>query len=246
MLADAPGHWDPHLKLEFLKMCLRTIFEKVQADRKKKEATEEHYLNLELDLAIKSLAKGNISLRDRVELIDHVEELRTQKEIMVENKGKRLAEKLGTKWYNEGEKSTRYFLRLINRSVPDSFKELDDEMGNHLTSEPEIEEEICSFYKNLYENYDRTNIDPEADDNFFNELREIPGQDQDYVVAPIGLDELFNTLRTCKESTPGPDGISYGILRKLWTIIGPILVDSWRYTLAIGKLPHPIRRPYSS
>ena len=237
LMADVPDHWDPHLKLEFMKMCLRTVFEKAQSDRKKKEVSQEHFLNLELDLAIKSLARENLSVHDRAELLDHVEELRVQKEILVENKGKRLAEKLGTKWYNEGEKSTRYFLRLINRSNPDNFKELIDEQGNTCSTEPEIEEEICKFYKNLYENYDGSVIESENDDNFFNELQALSGQDENYIVAPIDLDELLRTLKTCKESAPGPDGISYNILKKLWNTTGPIMVEAWRYTLSSGKLP---------
>ena len=237
MLSEIPGHWNPHQKLEFLKVCLRTLLEKAQADRKKKEVSEEHYLNLELDLAIKALANDELGVRDRAELIDHVEDLRVRKEILVENKGKRLADKLGTKWYNEGEKSTRYFLRLINRAVPDNFKELEDERGNICSTESEIEEEICTFYKNLYENYDRTIVDPDVDANFFNELHEISAEDQDSIVAPIEMEELTNILRTCKESTPGPDGISYSILKKLWTIIGPIMVESWRYTILTKTLP---------
>ena len=37
MLNDTPQGWDPHLKLEYAKMCIRTVVEKVQADRKKKD-----------------------------------------------------------------------------------------------------------------------------------------------------------------------------------------------------------------
>ena len=47
--------WDPHLKLDYAKMYVRTVMEKEQADRKVKEKTEEELVNIELDLAIKSL-----------------------------------------------------------------------------------------------------------------------------------------------------------------------------------------------
>ena len=41
MLATMPPDWDPHKKLEFSKMCIRTVVEKVQADRKRLEKSEE-------------------------------------------------------------------------------------------------------------------------------------------------------------------------------------------------------------
>ena len=102
MLSDLDPTWNPHLKLEFAKMCLRTVVEKVQADIKRKDKSEEDYLNEELNLAVNSLA-NNQSPAESNRLIDYIEELRAQKAELIEVKGRRLAEKLGTKWYNEGE-----------------------------------------------------------------------------------------------------------------------------------------------
>ena len=51
-----PG-WNPHLKLDFAKMCIRTVTEKIQAERKRRELNEEDMLNLELQIAITSLEK---------------------------------------------------------------------------------------------------------------------------------------------------------------------------------------------
>ena len=73
MMTQAPSSWNPHLKLEYLKMCIRTTLEKVQAERKVQERSEEYYLNHELDHAIKSLEKENVGVNYRAELIDHIE-----------------------------------------------------------------------------------------------------------------------------------------------------------------------------
>ena len=83
-------------------------------------------------------------------LIRYIEELRARKDLLIEEKGARLAEKLGTKWYNEGEKSTRYFLRILNRAQPDDFKLISNEHGEEISDPEEIEKEIVNFYrKNL-------------------------------------------------------------------------------------------------
>ena len=52
MLNQGSASWDPHMKLEYAKMCLRTVAEKVQAERKRREKSEEELLNEELNLAI--------------------------------------------------------------------------------------------------------------------------------------------------------------------------------------------------
>ena len=106
-------------------------------------------VNEELEVAIEKLTTGETHTLNRG-LVDYVEELRNKKAAIIEEKGRRLAQKLGTKWYNEGEKSTRYFLRLLNRSTPDDFKSIEDVHGNKLTEEKLIEDEIVRFYKDLY------------------------------------------------------------------------------------------------
>ena len=103
MIEGIPTHWDPHMRLEFLKVCIRTVAEKLQAERKRKEKTTEEEINEELNAAINVLGRDEGIIGSREGLINYVEELRTRKSILIEEKGARLAERLGTKWYNEGK-----------------------------------------------------------------------------------------------------------------------------------------------
>lgn len=50
----------------------------------------EAQVDMDLDLAVKELGRSN---RNNVNLIEHIEELRQQKEKLIEEKGARLAEK---------------------------------------------------------------------------------------------------------------------------------------------------------
>ena len=236
MYSHVDSTWNPHLKLEYAKMCIRTVSEKEQADRKRKEKSEEDFLNVELDLAIKALGRDALSGRDRQELIEHVEELRSKKSELVDEKGARLAEKLGTKWYNEGEKSTRYFLRLLNRTNPDKFQNLEGQDGTPKNEPEEIEKEIVTFYRSLYENYDKTILQEESDDDFFSNIEPVPAEEADEVTRPIEIDELWKTLQSCNDSAPGPDGIPYSFLKHLWATMGPLLRDAWNYSILTGKL----------
>ena len=235
MINQASHSWDPHMKLEYSKMCIRTVMEKAQADRKTREANEEELLNTELDLAVKTLEGTSLRVDQVREIIKHVEDLRTQKTILIEKKGKRLAERLGTKWYNEGEKSTKYFLGLLKRPTQDNFVTITNETGTSLTEEKDVENEIVNFYKRLYENYDNSNLRV-GDDTFFDEIIGLSDEDARSTTEVLNLEELGKTLDSCSDSTPGPDGISYSILRNLWQIMGPIISDAWRHSLATSKL----------
>jgi hypothetical protein len=59
----------------------------------------------------------------------------------------------------------------------------------------------------------------------------------DTINAEVTLDELWCNLKPLRATTPGPDGISNLYLKKLWDLIGPLILDSWRYSLAKGELP---------
>ena len=93
--SQAGESWNPHSKLEYSKMFIRTVVEKAQADRKKKETGEEDEFNEELNLAISALEDPCITGNAGEELIQLIEELRIKKSRMVEEKVKRHAKKLG-------------------------------------------------------------------------------------------------------------------------------------------------------
>ena len=44
-------------------------------------------------------------------------------------------------------------------------------------------------------------------------------------------------MRTCRDSSPGPDGIPYSIWTGLWSVTGKVLMEAWEYTLETKTLP---------
>ena len=244
MLSMTLDTWDPHQKLEYAKVCVRTVCENIQAERKVKEKGEEETLNQELDLALNSLSR-NPAINNSVGLIDYIEVLRGRKQELINIKGERLAEKLGTKWYNEGEKSTRYFMRLLNRALPDQFEKVEMENGEATTDPRKIEEEVVSFYRKLYETYDEVVVsDNDQDNEFFANIVPISDEDSESIARTITAHDLGVTLATCKDSAPGPDGIPYSILKLLWAKMGLLIADAWNHSLSIGKLPPSHKMSY--
>ena len=136
MMQGLPQGWDPHMKLEFLKVCIRTASEMLQAERKQEEKLEEKIINDDLNQAIMILKNAGLTENRSNLLMNKVEDLRSRKAELVVEKGHRLPECLGSKWYNEGEKSNKYFMRLLNRPTPDDFESIPKDDGT-VVSDPE-------------------------------------------------------------------------------------------------------------
>ena len=235
MLKTMPMDWDPHKKLEFCKVCIRTVAERQQAERKRAEKLEEELLNEDLNEAIRILEKPDLSENRTNDLIRLIEDLRIRKSALIEEKGKRLAERLGSKWYNEGEKSTKYFMRILNRPTPDDFKTILKDDGSEVTDPNLLKDEIVNFYKDLYEKGDM--IEEIDENDFFANISPISDDVEQGICKPITVDELRKTLQACKDSSPGPDGIPYSVIGLMWPIYGPLLSAAWNHSLRTGKLP---------
>jgi hypothetical protein len=55
--------------------------------------------------------------------------------------------------------------------------------------------------------------------------------------SELTMVDLLNALKTCKDSSPGPDGIPYSVYKTFWKITGPILLESWKYSVLMESLP---------
>ncbi len=104
--------------------------------------------------------------------------------------------------------------------------------GIECTDENVIKNNVKDFYQQLYNHGRGTHIDPPFFDNMFtvdNELNE-------NIATDITLNELWQTLKSLRATTPGPDGISNTYIKKLFDIVGPLIVDAWKYSLQTGEL----------
>jgi hypothetical protein len=98
----------------------------------------------------------------------------------------------------------------------------------------EVSRGITDFYKNLYNN--NTNITTKNDD-FYKYCPKLTPSQARVVDAELTNADLVNALKTCKDSSPGPDGIPYIIYKKFWQITGPIILESWKFSVVKDTLP---------
>jgi hypothetical protein len=230
-LADA-SNMNPHMKLEFAKMSIRTITLAIMKRERKRESSELEDINCDIATNTTLLTR-QLDAADLRTITIELEELNNRKAQILQSQGSKLAHFAKSRWYNEGEKSNKYFLNLLKRHSQNN--EMSRLMVNgSLETDPElVRAEVNNFYEKLYNNTETVGPSEQLLRNMFSVTQE----ENEHVSKPITLDELWLNLRNTKATTPGPDGMSNTYLKKLWHIIGPLILNAWNYSIETGELP---------
>jgi len=150
-----------------------------------------------------------------------------------DDESRRLIFRSRAKWAEKGEKSNKYFLNLIKERQKAMVirKIISNDVASYKQSE--ISKAIENFYEKLYKK--QYNLVSPDNSPLFQDLPKLNPVQREDLGKPISLDELAVTLKTCSESAPGPDGISYKTLSHTWDIMGPLIFDAWTHSCKIGK-----------
>ena len=91
---------------------------------------------------------------------------------------------------------------------------------------------LKEFYRNLY-----TKRSPERIEGFYNNCPTLSEAAKRDLSDHLTIKNLKDALATCKDSTPGLDGIPYSYYRIFNVQLLPLLLDSWNFSTQTGKLP---------
>jgi hypothetical protein len=113
-----------------------------------------------------------------------------KRNLILEERSKRLAEKFKTKWFHEGEKSNKYFLNMLcakKSQIDIDYLNTDrgvvrDDLG--------IKNEIKTFYKSLYKHGSVTKA--EVDESYFQYAEKVQTTEMAKITAPLMKDELYD------------------------------------------------------
>jgi len=235
--------WNPHLILDHHKYILKQELLKEGKLKRNKDKSTYEQACLEIDLLSKELNEELSKINDTNSVCDYdrINSLKEAIEIaeapikeLKEEEAKRLIFRSKAKWSEEGEKSTKYFLNLLKDRQKKMLIRKITSNGKTFYKQDEITKAISKFYKDLYKKQADLN-DPSPTDAIFKELPKLDENDKNKLVEPITIDELYKTLNTCKESAPGPDGISYEVYKKTWEISGNVILNAWNHSIRIGQ-----------
>lgn len=227
-----PEHWDPHMILEFCKMIIRSEALHLQGEQKVKEKNDLQKINEEINRNMDTLDKIDYPEEIQEYIYVKLNKLFADREKAIEKTGNMLSQRSNTRWYQEGEKSNKYFLGLLKRKSKQSEITLKKENGTKITDDLENEELIRSFYSNLYNKIHENDLD----ESVLNNMEKLNETEIHQINRPLTIDELKRTVDGMKDSAPGPDGIPYSYIKFFWEELGQRLLNSWNYGIQIGKL----------
>ena len=234
-----PEHWNPNQRWEFLKVNVRSTMWEISARMKKLqnmelEATKEQLNNLKAnkEKLCSDQTRDQSLLQSIDEAISHFECTLNRE---WERKSKTLANKAKVKWFNEGEKSNKYFLNIINKRQSETLLTNLSWDDRSSTSQKEIQNLVVDFYSDLYQ--ERNDLNTDFDSFFSPDTPTLNEEDRTGLDTEISLEEITATLRSCGESAAGPDGITYKTYQALWEVLGPHSLNSWKYSNRLGILP---------
>jgi hypothetical protein len=106
---------NPHMKLEFANMTIRTKAIEIGMRLRKKENNELRDLNDQIsqnsELLKRYTDENSLNIITR-----ELENCKQERDMILQRQGESLSMKSKTRWYNEGEWSNKYFLNLLKRN----------------------------------------------------------------------------------------------------------------------------------
>jgi hypothetical protein len=245
MLGNLDDSLNPHIKLEFFKVVIRSVFASNTGEIRKEIRNEivekEESLNQMEELKCKVLEKMNkqkvqLTTPEKLDSINlAIKSLKNDITALKEKTDQKVSFVTKARWYEQGEKSNKFFLNMNKMSSTQKLiSEIKDE-SKIFRGQSEVTKGITEFYKNLYSK--TKSLNTVKDDSFYNECPKLSSQNKGKMEKDLTMEDLYKSLISCKDSSPGPDGIPYLVYKKFWKIAGPIIFNSWKYSIETGTLP---------
>ena len=228
---------NPHQKLEFLKMSIRSIAIEQASIHKKNNEAKFKEIKDQINFWQRTFEASSIrSIRDLA--MQNLDQATIERDKFLDDRGRYLSEWAKSKWYQEGERGTKYFLNMLRaKSNKLDMSQLKVNSGPLITDPIEINQEVEQFYKELYERGNKREADVEnLSTEFLKHMSRIPDVNIQKITLPLTVHELYNTLKSCSDSAPGPDGIPYSVIKLTWKHFGPMLLNSWLYSIDCDNL----------
>ena len=199
---------------EFLKYKCKQITmkfgkEKARLRRSQQRELETKIQALEHNIALNPNEEEYTNLRNAKQELDEIYNYQIEGIMMRSQE----------KYYEMGEKNTKYFLNLETKNKRKStITQLRD--GQNIQKDPgEILKLIKTFYSDLYEEKGVDLSSPAAASLFNNDIPKLSEEAKHACEGPITENELFNTLKTFpKGKTPGNDGLPSEFYLTFWEL----------------------------
>ena len=226
------------IKLEIRATSIKYSKIKMKGMRKIEDTIESEITSLERQLECDS---GN----NKVALAEQLKLKKKELESIIEYKTKGAIIRSKARWYNEGEKNSKYFLNLENRHCKrKTIVQIKGNNGSYLTNDSDILEECNSFYGSLYTSRTSATVNRELENLFLDqELPKLTDDDKQKCEGLLTAKECLEAVKLMESGkSPGTDGLPAEFYKVFWNDISPYLVSSLNRSYQKGKLAITQRR----
>ncbi len=218
-------------------LCKRQIAQKAKEYCIDRSTRTQPLEKLEKDLSNlqEEMLKSTPIDADILQKYNHLQ-LQIDLKILEQANGAKIRSK--TKWIQEGEKNTQYFLAQEKyKAKQKTISSLTKENGTHITDNAEIGGEIFSYYEKLYKEqvHNMDDLDEFLTDVNVPKLSEV---DKESLEGILTMEECSKALKNMKnDSSPGPDGLGAAFYKMFWGKVKPLVLNSLNFAFnESGKL----------
>ena len=203
---------DNQLKWELLKYKIRRFTISYCKQRNKKDVAERKYLENKL--------KNLENVLDNYDNLESYHNIKNKIEEIYEKKAEGARIRSKCLWYEEGEKSSKFFLNLEKRrGIQGQIRKLIVN-NQEITHQNKIQNELLFFYETLFKNtLSNTSEDCES---FLNEVSVPKLNYEDAIICEGDLNELelLKALKSMQNNkSPGNDGLAKEFYETFWNQI---------------------------
>jgi hypothetical protein len=192
MMSQTDDSWNPHARLEFLKVAIQSIFSlKVSEIRKyvNEEIKEtEDELNQIENLNLKVLTKSSIDQEEKGRRIETIEQATTSLKSTILKLLKKFSDSMAfvsrARWFEYGERSNKFFLNLIKSRQNQKLIYKIRNNGKYFVSQDQVSRGITDFYRELYS---AQPTEQENEDNFYENCPKLTDEQSKYLDSDLSL-----------------------------------------------------------
>ena len=181
-------------------------------------------------------------------LLNNYELAKKELKDLYDLKGKEAMFRSKARWFEQGEKPTKYFFNLEKRNYDRKIvKELKDENDQILTNFKEVNKRIEDHFSKILkskivenEDVQRVNFNQFAKDV---EMPRLTNEEQSEMESDLTMEEIKKVIKLFKRNkTPGDDGFSVEFYEAFLDLLGGNLLDCYNEAFYENQLPISQRR----
>ena len=191
------------------KMKVREVSIKYGTTKKRNVRKEQEKIEISIPTLEEPLTHSDVNDKQKKQIWCDIEGKKRELKAIIEyqTKGEILRSK--SRWYNEGEKNTKYFLNLEKRGCKQAIiTQLKASEDDFTSTDKEILLECEHFYKNLYTSKVDTNKKTGAFFPTLEEQKRLSQEEHSFCEGPLSKKECLEALKSMASGkTPGSDGL---------------------------------------